>query len=509
MGTTWNIYALLVLVILCMCSAGPLVASKNPVQLILKRVSIRQNETTLENGDKGYIPVTEPSDKKPRSRPLLFQQALDLEPGKPYVFNYPKWRMLESCGLFRNLSATTRSQDGQLTTIVTGTELPSITFSPSVQLGASLENPEINGGVLLRDNNFRGLGERFELIVSAFKEGLEKGVGELPPSFTVKWIDGIKGRPNSVTACWDEDYGLEDAKDLTLRVLSSSAASKRIQVMKRNVKVTFDGMRTLGDAAGDFFKGSGVTYSVEPFQCETKPLHVDKSVESSTLSGAKIAVTHYPKPSLKWWPSIGITHEVGINTRGSGAKDKYQTLGVDVTSQNMVIKETVTTPGTKTTPPQGHITFAKLKLKNLLTRGEGRVPLLHLANFDDPRYLRGYNEDSAVRFGASASASASGALSNRKRAFSVLKAEVQNSGIVEWGIPGLFLDAALFRDAVGVGGSDGCENSWGLRSAAGLSAQMAAGLSVKSSGFRLDLAWPLRRAGIKPRLYLGPDTGDL
>ena len=135
------------------------------------------------------------------------------------------------------------------------------------------------------------------------------------------------------------------------------------------------------------------------------------------------------------------------------------------------------------------------------------MPLLHLANFDDPRNLRGYNEDSAVRFGASTSAS--GALSNRKRAFSVLKAEVQNSGIVEWGIPGVFLDAALFRDAVGAGGSDGCENSWGLRSAAGLSAQMAAGLSVKSSGFRLDLAWPLRRAGIKPRLYLGPDTGDL
>lgn len=500
----WRFSALLVLAVLSVCSAGPLVAGKNPVQLFLSRVSIHQNETTLENGEKGYVAVTEPSEKKSRSRPLLFQQALGIEPGKPYVFDYPKWRMLETCGLFRDLSATTKSNDGQLTTIITGTEVPSITFQPSVQLGASLDNPEINGGVLLRDNNFRGLGERFELIVSAFKEGLEKGVGELPPSFNVKWIDGIKGRPNSVTACWDEDYGLEDAKDLTMRTLPSTAASERIQVMKRNVKVTFDGVRTLGEAAGSFLKGSGLVYSVEPFQCETRPLKEGKNaVEGSTLSGAKMVVTHYPKPSLKLWPSIGVTHEVGVNTRESGGKDRYQTLGVDITSQNMVIKETITTPATKTTPPDGHVTFARLKLKNLLTRGAGRVPLHHLANFDDPRYLRGYSEPSAWRFGSSAD----DAMSNRKRAFSVLKAEVANSGLFEWGVPGVFLDAALFRDAVK--GSDGLDNSWGLHSTTGLSAQMAVGMSVKSSGFRLDLGWPLRKTGLKPRLYLGPDTGDL
>ena len=167
-GFTQGLLVLSVLVFANRVLAGPLTAAKQPIRLNLMRVDVRQNETVLENGEKGYMPVMHPSKKKVRSRALLFQQALDLEPGKPFVFDYPKWRMLENCGLFRNLSATTRSNDGQITTIISGTEVPSITFAPSVQLGASLENPEINGGVLLRDNNFRGLGERFELIVSAF-----------------------------------------------------------------------------------------------------------------------------------------------------------------------------------------------------------------------------------------------------------------------------------------------------------------------------------------------------
>lgn len=501
-GFPQGLLVLSVLVFANRVLAGPLTAAKQPIRLNLMRVDVRQNETVLENGEKGYMPVMHPSKKKVRSRALLFQQALDLEPGKPFVFDYPKWRMLENCGLFRNLSATTRSNDGQITTIISGTEVPSITFAPSVQLGASLENPEINGGVLLRDNNFRGLGERFELIVSAFKEGLEKGVGELPPSFTVKWIDGIKGRPNSITACWDEEYGLEDSTDLTTRTLSRSA-SARMQVMKRDVKLTFDGVRTFGEAAGNFLKGSGVKYKFEPFQCEVKPLDEGnlKEVDSSTLSGARFGLTHYPKPSLKLWPSIGVTHEMGMNSDSKGKKEDYQTLGVDVVSPNILIKETITKPGTKAAPPEGHATFLRMKLNTLLSRGAGRVPLKHFSNFDDPRYLRGYSANSAYRLGSRTSIEEE--LSNRKTAHTVLKADIQNSGLIEWGIPGVFLDAALFRDKIK--GSDGCEVSWGLRSATGVSAQLAAGLSVKASGFRLDLGWPLRNAGLKPRLYLGPD----
>ena len=140
----WRFSALLVLAVLSVCSAGPLVAGKNPVQLFLSRVSIRQNETTLENGEKGYVAVIEPSEKKSRSRPLLFQQALGIEPGKPYVFDYPKWRLLETCGLFRNLSATTKSTEGPDDSH-NGTR--SRLYVPaSVQLGASLDNPELMGG---------------------------------------------------------------------------------------------------------------------------------------------------------------------------------------------------------------------------------------------------------------------------------------------------------------------------------------------------------------------------
>ena len=89
-----------------------------------------------------------------------------------------------------------------------GNEVPSITFSPSVQVGASLENPEINGGVFFVITILGVL--ETELNWSSWplrKAG--KGVSE--HSFTAKWR-WHTSRPNSVTVCWDEDYGLEDQK---------------------------------------------------------------------------------------------------------------------------------------------------------------------------------------------------------------------------------------------------------------------------------------------------------
>lgn len=61
----------------------------------------------------------------------------------------------------------------------------------------------------MRDRNFRGLGEQFEILVSAFKEGVEKGVGDLPPSYRISWVDGISGRPSSMRAGIDADHSIE------------------------------------------------------------------------------------------------------------------------------------------------------------------------------------------------------------------------------------------------------------------------------------------------------------
>ena len=224
-----NIIVFLPLVLYVSSTYANLVTSmRTPVALQMERVSIKKNVT----GDSTSKNIYETAKDPLRSKELLFKEALGLHPGKAFQFDVSKWQLLQNCGLYKDLSAKTVSNNGEVTLVVSGQELPSITFSPEVQVGASLDNPEVAGGVVLKDRNFRGIGEQFELVISAFKEGLDKGTTSLPPSFNVKWIDGIAGRPNSVTMVWDEEYDMRGAKELTL----AHNLADRLQVMQRNVK---------------------------------------------------------------------------------------------------------------------------------------------------------------------------------------------------------------------------------------------------------------------------------
>ena len=117
--------------------------------------------------------------------------------------------------LFANLTAKTVLRDDKITLEVSGLELPSIVFSPEVNVAASLKNPEVSGGVshthtckfiryirkfhififkckvVFEDRNFRGMGEKLHLLISK-KEGKEDGTQDLEP--TIKYVEHIQIR---------------------------------------------------------------------------------------------------------------------------------------------------------------------------------------------------------------------------------------------------------------------------------------------------------------------------
>lgn len=83
-----------------------------------------------------------------RTKEVFFREVLGLQPGKPFLFSIDRWRLLQSCGLFYNLTATsTTTPDNKVQLVIAGFEKPSISFSPEVTLLASIESPQIMGGV--------------------------------------------------------------------------------------------------------------------------------------------------------------------------------------------------------------------------------------------------------------------------------------------------------------------------------------------------------------------------
>ena len=112
-------------------------ASVNPIILDLKKINKFKNET-ITNG-------------RVRSKLSIFQSILGIIPNQPFEFKFDQWKQLRQCGLFYNLTASTYNSpvDGGVVIAISGYELPSITFSPEITVGASLIRPEVSGGVIL------------------------------------------------------------------------------------------------------------------------------------------------------------------------------------------------------------------------------------------------------------------------------------------------------------------------------------------------------------------------
>jgi hypothetical protein len=207
-----SLYALLfVAFLVATCMAAP--TSRIPVRLDLKRLSASGNAASS-------------SLREAKTQPAFFKDVLGLRSGEPFDFNLERWKALGRCGLFRNLTArTVMGQDGVYLNI-TGFEVPSTSFAPEVTAVASLDNPEVLGGVTWKDSNFRGMGEYLSFSVMK-KEGIEEGVQDLDPTIAVRWVDRTVGRDSQISFNFEKENLIESNINLVTnavhRVYSSLA----------------------------------------------------------------------------------------------------------------------------------------------------------------------------------------------------------------------------------------------------------------------------------------------
>lgn len=117
-------------------STGLLSSSRAPIILNLNRVAT--NETGLLKLPKASV----------RTKSLFFEKTLGIESGKPFNFDIEKWKAIQRSGLFRNLTAKAAPVgSNEVILQISGQELPSIRFAPEVSVAASIDRPEVSGGV--------------------------------------------------------------------------------------------------------------------------------------------------------------------------------------------------------------------------------------------------------------------------------------------------------------------------------------------------------------------------
>ena len=115
---------------------GTLSSSRAPIVLNLKRVPT--NDTGIAKLLKAGV----------RTKSNFFVDTLRIKSGKPFNLDLDRWKAIQRSGLFKNLTAEAIPiGKNEVALKITGVELPSIRFAPEVSVAASVDRPEVSGGV--------------------------------------------------------------------------------------------------------------------------------------------------------------------------------------------------------------------------------------------------------------------------------------------------------------------------------------------------------------------------
>ena len=95
------------------------ITSSNPIKLSLQRFKRRGDLSSLTS-------------ESIRTNATFFKNLFDLQPGKPFHIDERKWSSVANCGLFANLTATSELEEDGECLHITGVELESILFKPSI-----------------------------------------------------------------------------------------------------------------------------------------------------------------------------------------------------------------------------------------------------------------------------------------------------------------------------------------------------------------------------------------
>ena len=522
-----------------------LMTSKDPVRLVnLQRVSpfrTSKNDTSIS-----YKINKNP---EPRTSPLLFKQSLGLIPGQPFVFNLDKWRRLQSCGLFKDLTAKGRTdpKSGDVYLEVSGKELPSLKITPEIAVGASLESPEATGGISLEDINFMGMGQNLEVMV-AKKEGQQIGVAELPAGIKIKWKDSNVYQESKVSAGYDEDHLFVDALDQTpLRsrgIVGTSSIDNTAAQVQTAVKRSFISFTDRFQIKLPSFSSSSSTTTsieesnkdnilgslivkLEPYRSKlkselwtgtagtTKKSKRNKNPKALDgdglyLYGAELTSSLILKDSS----SIGIEYDHGISGlfNSPSTRDKYSSLKLNMKKPLDYIGSVDLTYPTWLTRPWSLLPFfsyrkdgtdisteltssninvsGTIKVNCGTANGDGRIPYLHQTDLGDSRILRGYESDSLAE--------------RRVSSYGAVKSDIYLDGLSPTGMLGFFIDTALFNTESLTKNNKKNKKLENNDEYIAKNKHSTIGFSFRFAGLRADVGWPYDLS-TPPRLYLNVD----
>lgn len=117
-------------------SAEAMLASKTPFKVNTFRISSHP----LQN-------VTSVASQPGRTRVKFFEKVLGIRPGAPFEFSLDKWRAIQHCHLFHNITGRTFESEDGVVVEISAFENPSISVKPELSVGLSSSNPDISGGV--------------------------------------------------------------------------------------------------------------------------------------------------------------------------------------------------------------------------------------------------------------------------------------------------------------------------------------------------------------------------
>ncbi len=219
------------------------------------------------------LELAELSAEKIKSKPRLFEKVLGLgDNSSSFDFPVNKWRALQSSGLYQNLTAKFYERNGVLSLNISGYELPSVKISPEIEMKASLKNPEIVGGILYEDNNFLGLGQKFEFLFTK-SESSDHSSFNLDPHINIKWTDLHIGENSKVSTYIDLSQKPQDSleimpifaqKQLNAQELLDLKMSKKPIITTNKIGAIFKSTHFF-DNENSKDKMKQIDFSLEPF----------------------------------------------------------------------------------------------------------------------------------------------------------------------------------------------------------------------------------------------------
>lgn len=498
------------------------------------------------------------STEPPRTKPLFFENVLDLKPGDYFLFQLDKWREIQKSKLFANITANVlTTKDGKnLTVLVKGVELPSITFSPELSLEPStVKRSGFSGGLSFIDRNYRGEGGMLEFFY-AKKENIESRVNDLPPSTRFVWTDNKIGKKKVLSMGVEEDHSIEDRihvipicrtnyiNDISCRLLKH--IPNRPSTIFRKFFLNIDGIcdeksipkRLLNYLTNDT-NNFHLSYSAQPYLSFFTPQifssQNSKLNKEIRLSGSKITTSVTNMKNQLVVNTVYDGGAINIPSNENDGKSKigkvpYNHFAIDIKFPQIRFNIPYTLKRKGVVADKAYIdrtnflipeintfrrssksddeivkanlnVYCQIKSKILKAFGDGCIPLFHYTSLGES--VRGYsdpNQEFDIR---------------AINSLATIKTDVYAEGIQSkyWNSnlkPGLFSDLCIFRGdrKLETSQSDTANNVNTIKMLKH-EPTLSLGVSLRGYGFRLDLGC-LISAFAKPssRLHLGLDLGD-